>query len=168
MYKIFFGFFFGFAKISSTFAPSKGTLSYGVMVTQQILVLLFQVRILVAQQERMVKGHPFFCCREVRLLLQLLREPWAFFVSGSKPLLLKGGVGRDFKYVATAGHPLLFAKGFARALGDWLLREPCFLCQVVSPSFSKEGLGRIVGIREGRRPSLSLRKGFAGRPLEVV
>ena len=60
MYKIFFGFFFGFAKISSTFAPSKGTLSYGVMVTQQILVLLFQVRILVAQQERMVKGHPFF------------------------------------------------------------------------------------------------------------
>ena len=37
-------------------------LDYGVMVTQQILVLLFQVRILVAQQERMVKGHPFFCC----------------------------------------------------------------------------------------------------------
>ena len=27
----------------------------------------------------------------------------------------------------------------------------------------KEGLGRIVGIREGRRPSLSHRKGFAGR-----
>ncbi len=85
MYKIFFGFFFGFAKISSTFAPSKGTLSYGVMVTQQILVLLFQVRILVAQQERMVKGHPFFV------------------------------VGKDCQGLS--------AKGFARALGDWLLRE---------------------------------------------
>ena len=180
MYKIFFGFFFGFAKISSTFAPSKGTLSYGVMVTQQILVLLFQVRILVAQQERMVKGHPFFLlsgsqasfttttratglflCQVVSpsfskeglgrivkvspqkgLLLAgmpgdgygggnwLLREPWARSVTpfpclpaASSPPFTKGGFRRDFKCREAEGHPLLFAKGFARVLGDWLLRE---------------------------------------------
>ena len=44
---------------SCTFASSKtkqvidkGKLGYGVMVTQQILVLFFQVRILVAQRTR--------------------------------------------------------------------------------------------------------------------
>ena len=35
---------------------TTGTLSYGVMVTQQILVLLFQVRILVAQQSPQPRG----------------------------------------------------------------------------------------------------------------
>ena len=36
-------------KINSTFALANGKLGYGVMVTLQILVLSFQVRILVAQ-----------------------------------------------------------------------------------------------------------------------
>ena len=31
------------------FAPSKNRMGYGVMVTQQILVLFFQVRVLVSQ-----------------------------------------------------------------------------------------------------------------------
>ena len=150
MYKIFFGIFFGFAKISSTFAPSKGTLSYGVMVTQQILVLLFQVRILVAQQERMVKSHPFFWLlyyarSYVRvgnlsqgqrpsppLRQKGLQGPWelataraearavtpfpsarrgCFVMSGSKPLLLKGGVGEDCQGLS--------AKGFASRRDTW-------------------------------------------------
>ena len=38
-------------KINSTFALANGKLGYGVMVTLQILVLSFQVRILVAQHE---------------------------------------------------------------------------------------------------------------------
>ncbi len=53
----------------------------------------------------------FFCCREVRLLLQLLREPWGFFLSGSKPLLLKGGVGEDCQGLS--------AKGFASRRDAW-------------------------------------------------
>ena len=35
-----------------TFAPSKMTLFYGVMVTRQILVLKFKVRVLVEQQKK--------------------------------------------------------------------------------------------------------------------
>ena len=37
-------------KIILTFAAANGKLGYGVMVTLQILVLSFQVRILVSQQ----------------------------------------------------------------------------------------------------------------------
>lgn len=37
-------------KIKFYFCITKTSLSYGVMVTQQILVLFFQVRILVSQQ----------------------------------------------------------------------------------------------------------------------
>ena len=41
-----------------------GRLDYGVMVTQQILVLFFQVRILVVQHEAfLISGKAFFCAR---------------------------------------------------------------------------------------------------------
>jgi hypothetical protein len=42
-------------KFFFTFAPQLEVLTYGVMVAQQILVLLVQVRILVGQQQ---KSHP--------------------------------------------------------------------------------------------------------------
>ena len=45
-------------------------LGYGVMVTLQILVLSFQVRILVAQQKNAVERTAFFIC--IGLLLQLI------------------------------------------------------------------------------------------------
>ena len=66
---LFFHFFFAEKKLYSTFAVSKRRrprdariLGYGVMVTLQILVLSFQVRILVAQPKRLSEtlGQPFF------------------------------------------------------------------------------------------------------------
>ena len=45
-------------------------------------------------------------------------------VSGSKPLLIKGGVGEDCRYREGRRLSLSLRKGFPRALRDWLLREP--------------------------------------------
>ena len=50
-------------------------------------------------------------------------------------------VWRDFKCREAEGHPLLFAKGFARALGDWLLRELCFFVSGSKPLLLKGGVG---------------------------
>ena len=44
-------------KKSSTFVPLLGC---GVMVTQQILVLLFMVRVRATQLKRLSEGRPFF------------------------------------------------------------------------------------------------------------
>ena len=49
-------------KINSTFALANGKLGYGVMVTLQILVLSFQVRILVAQQGSLSVLRGFLLC----------------------------------------------------------------------------------------------------------
>ena len=54
-------------KINSTFALANGKLGYGVMVTLQILVLSFQVRILVAQHEDDFFKSSFFSCCATRI-----------------------------------------------------------------------------------------------------
>ena len=64
---------------SCTFAPSKQKddnrsliLGYGVMVTQQILVLFFLVRVRVAQQKGVLSNQDTF------LLLLFLNSSWEF------------------------------------------------------------------------------------------
>ena len=52
---------FAKAKNKFYFCTRKRKLGYGVMVTLQILVLSFQVRILVAQHEDDLKKSSFFC-----------------------------------------------------------------------------------------------------------
>ena len=97
-------------------------------------------------------------------------------VSGSKLLLIKGGVGEDCRYREGRRPSLSLRKGFAGRSFEvvwernWLLRELkatslrafFLLRQVASPSLSKEGLGRIVGIRDAEgHPSLYA-KGLQG------
>lgn len=60
--RIFFLNFLCICKIKFYFCITKTALSYGVTVTQQILVLLFQVRILVAQLEEKANSFLLFFC----------------------------------------------------------------------------------------------------------
>ena len=53
-------------------------------------------------------------------------------------------------------HPLLFAKGFARALGDWLLREPGARSVIPFPSARRGGLQVLPSQREDLGGILSM------------